>query len=145
MLLTNFYRNGKETVIIDTNIWISFIIGKRILKLKDIIVLDQIKIIITEKILEEISRVAVYDRFAQYFQERDVKDFLKYLNSISIKIELKSEVNICRDEKDNYLLALAQDVGANYIVTGDRDLLILEKFGRTEIIRFADFTGLFLQ
>ncbi len=42
-------------VIIDTNIWISFLIGKELKGLKDIIVQDKIKLIITEQLISEIK------------------------------------------------------------------------------------------
>jgi len=38
-----------------------------------------------------------------------------------------------------YLLALAQTVQADYLLTGDDDLLVLNQFGMTQIMRFADF------
>ncbi len=98
---------------------------------------------LTDRLLEEIIDVAPRKRFEKYFKDNDLKDFLKYLKSISSKIKIKSEVSICRDEKDNYLLALAQDSKADYIVTGDKDLLTLETFGKTQIIQFNKFNELF--
>lgn len=118
-------------------------IGKTILKLKERIAEGKIKVIVTERLIEEIEDVAPRKRFEKYFKENDLPDFLKYLESISSNIKMKSEVTICRDEKDNYLLALAQDSKADYIITGDKDLLTLEKFGKTQIIRFAKFNELF--
>ncbi len=118
-------------------------IGKTILKLKERIAEGKIQIIITDRLLEEIKDVIPRKRFEKYFQDTDVQTFLEYLQSISSHIKIKSEVNVCRDEKDNYLLALAQDSEADYIVTGDKDLLTLEKFGKTQIIRFSKFSELF--
>ena len=54
-------------------------------------------------------------------------------------IPVESIVSICRDPKDNFLLALAKDGEANYLLTGDKDLLDLEKFGKTEIITISKF------
>jgi hypothetical protein len=135
-------KKKKPIVIIDSNIWISFMIGKTILKLKERIAEGKIKIIITERLIEEIIDVAPRKRFEKYFQHTDVLKFLEYLKSISINIKIKSEVNICRDEKDNYLLALAQDCKADYIVTGDKDLLVLIKYKNCEIVRFRAFISL---
>jgi hypothetical protein len=36
---------------------------------------------------------------------------------------INSRVTVCRDLKDNYLLALARDSNANFLITGDKDLL----------------------
>lgn len=136
-------KKSKPIIIIDSNIWISFMIGKTILKLKERVAEGKIEVIITDRLLEEIKEVAPRKRFQKYFQDTDVQAFLKYLESISSNIKIKSEVNLCRDEKDNYLLALAKDCKADYIVTGDKDLLTLEKFGKTLIIRFGIFNELF--
>ena len=118
-------------------------IGKTILKLKERIDEGKIQVIVTERLLREIKDVVPRKRFEKYFKENDLRDFLMYLTSISSNINIDSVVNICRDEKDNYLLALAQDTNAEYLVTGDKDLLTLESFGNTQIIRFRRFNELF--
>lgn len=45
----------------------------------------------------------------------------------------------CRDPKDDYLLALAQEAKADYLLTGDKDLLVLEYIGKTQIITVSFF------
>ena len=54
-------------------------------------------------------------------------------------IAVKSIVNVCRDIKDNFLLALAKDGKADYLLTGDQDLLVIKKFGKTKITTIASF------
>ena len=44
--------------------------------------------------------------------------------------------------KDNYLLSLATDANADYLITGDNDLLVLEKINSTQIIRYKEFEKL---
>jgi len=46
---------------------------------------------------------------------------------------------LCRDDKDNFLLALAKDSNADFLITGDKDLLILKKFEDTSIVTIADY------
>ena len=57
-------------------------------------------------------------------------------------MKVKSNIEICRDEKDNFLLNLALDSKADYLLTGDKDLLILESIENTEIITFSEFIEL---
>ena len=52
---------------------------------------------------------------------------------------VKSHTNICRDKKDNFLLALCEDGKADYLLTGDEDLLILKKYKKTTILKIADY------
>jgi hypothetical protein len=44
--------------------------------------------------------------------------------------------------KSNFLLSLAKDSNADYLITGDNDLLIIEQFYNCKIIRPAEFTEL---
>ena len=46
---------------------------------------------------------------------------------------------ICRDSDDNNVLQLAESVNADYIVTGDKDLLVLNKFNNSQIVSPAQF------
>ena len=48
-------------------------------------------------------------------------------------ISVTSLVSICRDPKDNFLLSLSKDGKASRLITGDKDLLDLKRFGRTKI------------
>lgn len=52
-------------------------------------------------------------------------------------------ISICRDDDDNHLLALAKKSNADYIITGDKDLLDINKFEKTRIIRFREALELF--
>jgi putative PIN family toxin of toxin-antitoxin system len=54
-------------------------------------------------------------------------------------VDVHSVVEVCRDPKDNFLLALAKDGNADYLITGDDDLLVLKTFGNTKIITLTDF------
>jgi putative PIN family toxin of toxin-antitoxin system len=126
-------------IIIDTNLWISFLIGKSFTNLKSLIVEKQIEIIISEQLLAEIRTVTQRPKLTKYFPQQKVEDFLEFLISIAIKIEITSNVTLCRDPKDNFLLALAKDSKADYLLTGDSDLLILNRFENTEILKYIDF------
>ena len=51
----------------------------------------------------------------------------------------KKSVIICDDPNDNKLLECAEESGADFLVTGDNDLLRLGRFGKTRIITPAWF------
>jgi predicted nucleic acid-binding protein len=64
------------------------------------------------------------------------------LELISIKaiiIEIKSNLQVCRDKKDDYLLNLAIDSSADFLISGDKDLLILNQVDKTKVIKLVDF------
>jgi len=54
-------------------------------------------------------------------------------------ISVTSIVDLCRDPKDNFLLALAKDGNATHLLTGDKDLLVLGKAGKTKILTLSEY------
>ncbi|MGV2387456.1 MAG UNVERIFIED_CONTAM: putative toxin-antitoxin system toxin component, PIN family [Microcystis novacekii LVE1205-3] len=73
------------------------------------------------------------------FSQSKSSELLEFLSIIGLCIETKSKINICRDAKDNYLLALAKDSQADFLITGDQDLLILQQFEITKIVTYQQF------
>ena len=53
--------------------------------------------------------------------------------------------NICRDPNDDMMIACAIDATADYIVTGDEDLLILKNYKDIGIINPQNFEALFAE
>jgi putative PIN family toxin of toxin-antitoxin system len=97
------------------------------------------KLFFCKELHSELYDVAYRTKFNKFFSKENV-DFLFEIIDESVEfIELVSEVDICRDAKDNYLLALAKDSNADYLITGDKDLLTLEEFEGTKIIKIADY------
>ena len=126
-------------VIIDTNLWISFLIGKQLASLKPLLVEKTVQPILSEQLLQEIILVTQRPKLQKYFPQSKVEELIALLKIIGLSIEIKAKVSICRDPKDNYLLALAQDSQADFLITGDKDLLILEQFKSTQIVTYQDF------
>lgn len=56
---------------------------------------------------------------------------------------LHSIPDVCRDPKDNMIIACAVDAQADYIVTGDEDLLILRRYENIVIVNPRTFEALF--
>ena len=54
-------------------------------------------------------------------------------------IEKNVTVNVCRDPKDNMFLECAIAANAYYLVSGDSDLLVLEKIKEIPIITVNQF------
>ncbi|MTJ52121.1 putative toxin-antitoxin system toxin component, PIN family [Anabaena sp. UHCC 0253] len=131
-------ENKAVKIIIDTNLWISFLIGKELKDLKDLLVAETIIVVISEQILEEITLVTQRPKLQKYFPSNKVHELIQLLRTIGVFINITSEVFICRDAKDNYLLALAKDSDANFLVTGDQDLLVITKFENTEIVTYQE-------
>ena len=126
-------------VIIDTNLWISFLIGKQSKSLKILLVEQTIQPILSEQLLQEISLVSQRPKLQKYFPQSKVNELIDFLQIIGLSIDIRSEVLLCRDEKDNYLLALAKDSQADFLITGDKDLLVFQQFESTKIVTYQQF------
>ncbi|BAB74120.1 putative toxin-antitoxin system toxin component, PIN family [Anabaena sp. FACHB-709] len=129
-------ENKAIKIIIDTNLWISFLIGKGLKELKNLLVEETVQVVISEEILQEIIIVTQRPKLQKYFPRNKVDELIQILQAIGLFIIITTEVSICRDPKDNYLLALAKDSNANFLVTGDQDLLMIERFENTEIVTY---------
>jgi uncharacterized protein len=96
----------KVKVIIDTNVWISFLIGKRLSNIKQYIVDGRIQIITCEQLITEIRLVTRREKLKKHFQEEDVIELLQLLDIIGKKVEIEPTHFINKDPKDNFLLDL---------------------------------------
>jgi len=83
--------------------------------------------------------VANREKFRRYFSIKDVADLVNFFRITGLFYEINDYEEICRDPKDDFLLALAKTSNADYLVTGDRDLLVLENYGKTKIITIEKF------
>lgn len=126
-------------IIIDTNIWISFLIGKELRDLKHLIVNEKVKVITTDQLTNEIKLVTSRKKLKKYFNEDKVSDLLSLLDILADKVKIKKIDKVCRDPKDDFLLALSKESRANYLITGDKDLLDIKVFGRTKIVTIRQF------
>jgi len=63
--------------------------------------------------------------------------YLRANCSVSAVDDVKASA--CRDKNDLHVLGLAQHASADYIITGDKDLLDLSKYGNTRIVTPREF------
>ena len=126
-------------LVIDTNLWVSFLITRNYQKLDKIIVTHRAQLLFSKELLTEFIEVVNRQKLKKYFSKKDVDALLQSLEKNLQLIEVRSTVKRCRDPKDNFLLALAKDGKADYLITGDNDLLVLKKIGASRIISITEF------
>ena len=125
-----------DLIILDTNLWISFLISKNLNFIDKLIDNKTIKLIFSDELIEEFICVAMRPKFKRYFSNTDIEDTLRIFDSYGKIVKVTSDIKVCRDYKDNFLLNLAIDSKADYLVTGDSDLLVLGEVNKTRIITF---------
>lgn len=126
-------------VILDTNLWISFLISKRQKELDIILESGAVTLIFSQELLEEFLEVSERPKFKRFFKKSDIKTLLIQIETFGELIRVESKINECRDPKDNFLLSLSVDGKADFLVTGDSDLLVLGKIEKTKIVSWAEF------
>jgi putative PIN family toxin of toxin-antitoxin system len=133
-------KEAAITVILDTNVLVSALIFKGELeKLVDLWKKDKIRPLFSKATFAEFRRVLDYPKFrlsaaeiAAIIQE-DVLPFFDVVEPV------KKKSGLCRDPEDDKFIALAMTAGADFIITGDDDLLSLRKVEKTDIVKPAVF------
>lgn len=127
-------------VILDCNIWISFLLSKQDCLLRRMLMDTRFDIYICDELLAEIVNVARRDKIRKRVSEAELQQLLKIIDAFCEKTTIDHIAeSIIRDPKDLYLLSLAETIDADYIVSGDKDLTDLNQHLRTRIIKLADF------
>ena len=126
-------------VVIDTNIWISYLLGGLLQRIDEKILSKEIKAVVSDETLKELSEVLSRPRFKNIITAERIKELFSLLDSYAIVVSPSQKVSACRDEKDNFLLEVALEGKADYLITGDEDLLVLNVFHNTKIVRPKDF------
>ena len=97
------------------------------------------ELLLSLELLEEIAEVLSRDKFKRYITNDEREEFLETLLERADLIEVVDTVEECRDPKDNHILELALSGEANIIVTGDKDLLVMNPFRNIEIMSVEQF------
>ncbi|WP_425636561.1 putative toxin-antitoxin system toxin component, PIN family [Algoriphagus yeomjeoni] len=129
----------KHRVILDTNIWVSFLLTKDFSKIDQLFKNGKLTLLFSQELLDEFIEVAQRPKFKKYFSPTDLLSLLSKIRTNAEFVMVTSSFELCRDDKDNFLLALANDGKASHLITGDKDLLVLEKLNQTEILTISDY------
>ena len=121
-------------VVLDTNVLVSALISRgKPSKLLTLIKAKDHPLIISNSILEELSRVAADEKVSRYLSGEDYAEFLKTLLEKSTLVHAKSRVRVFNDADDR-ILSTARDGQADLIFTGDKHMLGLKTFRHIRII-----------
>ena len=132
-------------IVIDTNIYISGYAFQGV----PLRVIDSVKnnpkiqtycsFAIWEEIYTKFLRGKLNEIQKELYDLDKVKSFLDSIQEDLKFVYPTSKIDICRDSKDNMILELAREIKADYIITGDKDLLSLNPFETTNIIKPSQF------
>ena len=127
-------------VVVDCNVYVSLLIGGSMVDLRDHLLSDAAELILSRKLITEIEEQTTKTKFAKYFTPDQAVALVQLLLEVGeLHGDQAASPAISRDPDDDYLLALAKRAKADVLLTGDKDLLVLAKHGRTRILNPAAF------
>ncbi|MFN0214724.1 MAG: putative toxin-antitoxin system toxin component, PIN family [Saprospiraceae bacterium] len=103
---------------------------------------EQIVILADAELLAELKEVCTRPKFSLFLSPEQIADFLKIISDRLTIVESTSIVEVCLDPNDDYLLAICLDSAADFLLTGDKDLLSLRTFKNTRILTITKFEEL---
>jgi uncharacterized protein len=128
-------------ITLDTNIWFSAAIGGEISKRISSLLNNQNLVFYNCKETNiEFDDITSRPKNQKFFTPERLAVTKLLIDSFTNFVPILSEiVPISRDPKDDHLLALSKDYDLDYLVTGDKDLLVLKTYSNTRICTFAEF------
>ncbi|MGD0628741.1 MAG: putative toxin-antitoxin system toxin component, PIN family [Terracidiphilus sp.] len=126
-------------VVFDTSVWISALHFKK-RQSPPILALERARnrhIIATcNEIEREIHRILT-EKFG--WEPNEVHYRLDFFLAKSVQVTISGNVHICRDPNDDMFVECAMVSGARCIVSGDKDLLVLDPFEGIRIVTPTEF------
>ncbi len=124
-------------VLYDTNTLVKILSRREgILTFKRDTVERHITNITSQHILSEVEAVLA-ERMK--LTKQKAKAATRLLERQSVVVNPKTIEKICRDPFDDYVLAAAKEGGVEYLVTEDKDLLILKGYQSVKIVNTSTF------
>ena len=116
-------------------------IGKKLSVMRTLFTNPEIRIYVCNELLDEFSDVSSRLKMRKYISENDVQETFRLMNLYcNHALISKKAISHIRDEKDLYILSLAETVSADFILTGDKDLLSLQSHNGTKIVTYKEFS-----
>ena len=133
-------------VMFDSNLWISFMIGKRLSSLAEVLCRHDVEVYVSEQLLDEIRGIIAREKFDKLISAETRYYFFEMVYDVclftDITVEAKSDI---RDPKDLYLLSMAESVPVDYIVSGDRDLTDMKQHAGIPILKYSELIDMLRQ
>jgi putative PIN family toxin of toxin-antitoxin system len=135
--------------VLDTNLLVSYLLTHRspiATIIDDFLAQDEFVMVTAPELLAELDRVLAYPKLQRHYSDEERIRFVALVFALSevVDLPISSEgeatiPRICRDPDDDRLIACAVVGEADVIVSGDDDLLALERVGGIAILTAAQF------
>lgn len=129
----------KLRCIVDTNVFVSTLIRSQ-RKTRHVLdwILDNGTLLYSFPVISEFTKVIQRPKF-RTISQISIQQLVRDITINGEKIDIKETLKVCRDPKDDMFLELAVNGNADYLITGDNDLLSLNPFREIMILTPNDF------
>jgi putative PIN family toxin of toxin-antitoxin system len=129
--------------VLDTNLLVSYLLTHRppsATLIDEHLAHERFGLVTAAVLLEKLDRVLRYPRLQRYYSEETRTRYVALIAAMGEMVELPESIPpICRDPDDDWVIACAVIGAVDYVVSGDRDLLALERVGGIPILSAAQF------
>lgn len=135
---------NRPRFVLDTNAWISVALLPKSVNSKALRKAELLgEIVFSRETLSELKDVLVRTKFDRYLPLPHRFEFFDRIEARYTEILVTSSNTDCRDAKDDKFLNLAVDAGATAIISGDKDLLVLDPYKSIRIMDASEFLDSF--
>ena len=133
----------EQKVVLDTNVWISaFLWGGKPAEIIKAAEQSRVVIFVSEEIVAEISRVLTYPKIRRIYLDSELsrETFIQTVMRIAKFVKVSKKLDVVREHSaDNKFVECALAAGADYIVTGDKHLINVGSYKKTQIVSVKEF------
>ncbi|MHC1776958.1 MAG: putative toxin-antitoxin system toxin component, PIN family [Lentimicrobium sp.] len=101
----------------------SYAITKRLHRLVSIILDQNLTILTSKQLQEEIANVLARPKFKKYIKHSDIAEVMAIHLKLCRIVVVNDTVSLLTDPKDNFLISLYKTGNATFLVSGDKELL----------------------
>ena len=124
-------------VILDTNVLLSAFIrvDSKPYQLIEAWIDGRFELVSSAEQLAKLTRASRYPRLRRYLEPAKIGWLTNRIRDRALLVARLPEVDVAGDPADNFLLAMAEESAAHYLVTGDKsDLLPIRQHGSTRLV-----------
>jgi len=134
-------------VVLDSNIFISFLISHQppISTILDLWAKGELVVYYSVEILEELETALKYPKICELVSGLETESLIDAVKIMGILVVPTKKIEICRDKKDNKYLEVSLESASKFLISGDKDLLVLGEFEDTSIVSPRVFVSLLHQ
>ena len=136
------FESDKPRVVLDSNVWISALIfGGNPGKILELFIEGEILVYFCEELITEIHRKVV-QKFPQFMPRLGLLELSIRRDANLVRLG-SITVLASRDQDDNKVLETAVLSSCGYVISGDKDLLVLGRYKEIQIVSPTEFLSMY--